>query len=60
MTETFAELFESSINKAKMYPGAIVTGQVIGIENNFVTINVNLIKSEGQIPIQQFQDVNGL
>lgn len=47
MSETFVQLFESSISKSKMYPGAIVTGKVIGIENNFVTINVGL-KSEGQ------------
>ena len=58
MVETFAELFESSLSKAKMYPGAIVTGKVIGIANDFVTINVGL-KSEGQVPIQQFQDLNG-
>lgn len=58
VTETFAELFESSLSKSKMYPGAIVTGTVIGINNDFVTINVGL-KSEGQIPVQQFHDLNG-
>lgn len=58
MVETFAELFESSLSKTKMYPGAIVTGKVIGIGHDYVTINVGL-KSEGQVPIQQFQDVNG-
>ncbi|HSX19816.1 MAG TPA: 30S ribosomal protein S1 [Gammaproteobacteria bacterium] len=58
MVETFAELFESSLSKSKMYPGAIVTGKVIGIGNDFVTINVGL-KSEGQVPIEQFQDLNG-
>lgn len=56
--ETFAELFENSLSQSKMYPGAIVTGKVIGIGNDFVTINVGL-KSEGQVPIQQFQDLNG-
>lgn len=58
MGETFAELFENSLSQSKMYPGAIVTGKVIGIENDMVTIYVGL-KSEGQVPIQQFQDVNG-
>jgi small subunit ribosomal protein S1 len=58
MVETFAELFENSLSKFKMYPGAIVTGKVIGIGNDYVTINVGL-KSEGQVPIQQFQDLNG-
>lgn len=58
MVETFAELFENSLTKSKMYPGAIVTGKVIGIGDDYVTINVGL-KSEGQVPIQQFQDLNG-
>lgn len=58
MGETFAELFENSLSKSKMYPGAIVTGKVIGIGDAFVTINVGL-KSEGYVPIQQFQDLNG-
>jgi ribosomal protein S1 len=58
MGETFAELFENSLSKSKMYPGAIVTGKIIGIENDIVTIYVGL-KSEGQVPIQQFQDING-
>jgi len=57
MGETFAELFENSTS-TKMYPGAIVTGKVIGIGNDFVTINVGL-KSEGQVPVQQFHDING-
>jgi ribosomal protein S1 len=38
MGETFAELFENSLSKSKMYPGAIVTGRIIGIENDIVTI----------------------
>lgn len=57
MGETFAELFENTTS-TKMYPGAIVTGKVIGINNDFVVINVGL-KSEGQVPIQQFHDING-
>jgi small subunit ribosomal protein S1 len=55
MSETFAELFESSLSNQKMYPGAIVTGRITGIENNFVTVNVGL-KSEGRIPLEQFQE----
>ncbi len=58
MTETFAQLFENSLSKFKMYPGAIVTGKVLNISNDYVTINVGL-KSEGQIPVQQFHDANG-
>lgn len=58
MSETFAQLFENSLSKSKMYPGAIVTGTVIGIEKDFVTINVGL-KSEGKVPLEQFRDLNG-
>jgi len=58
MIETFAQLFENSLSKSKMYPGAIVTGTVIGIEKDFVTINVGL-KSEGKVPLEQFRDLNG-
>jgi small subunit ribosomal protein S1 len=58
MTETFADLLKNSSNIAKMYPGAVVTGEVMGIENNVVRVNVGL-KSEGHIPIEQFKDANG-
>jgi small subunit ribosomal protein S1 len=54
MTESFAELFEQSITGAKMRPGAIVTGTVVAINDEWVTVHAGL-KSEGLIPAAQFR-----
>lgn len=53
MSENFAELFEASLNEVNMSAGSIVTGEVVAIENDWVTVNVGL-KSEGNIPKSQF------
>lgn len=58
VAESFQDLFESTVSKNKMYPGAIVTGKVIDIANDLVTINVGL-KSEGYVPTEQFKDADG-
>ncbi|MDH5256496.1 MAG: 30S ribosomal protein S1 [Gammaproteobacteria bacterium] len=58
MGESFAELFEQSMSKDSLQPGSIVTGQVIDIDNGYVTVNAGL-KSEGIIPIEQFFDEKG-
>ena len=58
MSESFAELFEESLKTVDMQPGAIVTGVVIDIDNEWVTVHAGL-KSEGVIPRAQFNDVNG-
>lgn len=58
MSESFAELFEESLIKTKMVPGAIITGTVVSVNNDFVIINAGL-KSEGVIPIEQFRDDHG-
>lgn len=58
MSESFAELFEESLQELEMAPGAIVTGTVIAIEDDFVIVNAGL-KSEGVIPRYQFFDDNG-
>jgi len=55
MTESFAELFEKSVAKMVMAPGAVVEGEVIDINGDFVTVNVGL-KSEAEIPAVQFKD----
>jgi len=56
MSLSFAELFDQSA--VKVYPGAIVVGRVLNIENDFVTVNVGL-KSEGYVPAGQFKDLDG-
>lgn len=58
MSESFAELFEESLQELEMAPGAIVTGTVIAIEDDFVIVNAGL-KSEGVIPRSQFVDEQG-
>ena len=58
MSESFAELFEESLKTVDMQPGAIVTGVVIDIDNEWVTVHAGL-KSEGVIPRSQFTDASG-
>jgi len=58
MSESFAELFEESLQELEMAPGAIVTGTVIAIEDDIVIVNAGL-KSEGVIPRSQFVDESG-
>jgi small subunit ribosomal protein S1 len=58
MSENFAELFEESLKTIDMQPGAIVTGVVIDIDSDWVTVHAGL-KSEGVIPKSQFVDDNG-
>ncbi len=58
MSESFAELFEESLKTVDMKPGAIVTGVVIDIDSDWVTVHAGL-KSEGVIPRSQFIDAAG-
>ena len=58
MSESFADLFEESLKTVDMKPGAIVTGVVIDIDSEWVTIHAGL-KSEGVIPRIQFLDSDG-
>ena len=58
MSESFKELFEKSIVGTQFYPGAIISATVIGIENDYVTLNAGL-KSEGIVAIEEFKDKNG-
>jgi small subunit ribosomal protein S1 len=41
-----------------MTPGSIITGTVVGIENDFVVVTAGL-KSDGVIPIDQFKNAAG-
>jgi len=58
MSESFAELFEESLKTVEMEPGSIVTGVVIDIDQDWVTVHAGL-KSEGIIPRQQFVNEEG-
>jgi len=58
MSESFAELFEESLKTIEMHPGAIVTGVVIDIDDDWITVHAGL-KSEGVIPREQFLNDRG-
>ncbi len=58
MSESFAELFEESLETIEMEPGAIVTGTVVDIDNDRVVVHAGL-KSEGNIPKSQFLNETG-
>jgi small subunit ribosomal protein S1 len=58
MNESFAELFEDSQLTVEMFPGSIISGTVVDIDNENVVVHAGL-KSEGVIPKQQFLDEEG-
>ncbi len=57
--ESFAELFAQSEVEKKMRPGAILTGVVVEVGSEYVTVNAGL-KSESAIPIEQFRNEAGV
>jgi len=58
MSESFAELFEESLKTVDMKPGSIVTGIIVDITGDWVTVHAGL-KSEGVIPRSQFVSESG-
>jgi small subunit ribosomal protein S1 len=59
MSESFADLFEESLNTIEMAPGSIVTGTVVDIDDDWVVVHAGL-KSEGVIPKNQFLNEEGI
>ncbi|TVQ68878.1 MAG: 30S ribosomal protein S1 [Oceanospirillales bacterium] len=57
MSESFADLFEESLLSLDMTPGTLVTGEVVDIDSDWVTVNAGL-KSEAVIPRSQFLNDN--
>ena len=58
MAESFAQLLEESEDNINTQPGSIISGTVVDIGKDAVVVNAGL-KSEGMIPIEQFQMDNG-
>ncbi len=58
MAESFSELFEQSLKEINMQPGSIVSGTVVDIDSDWITVHAGL-KSEGVIPKNQFLNENG-
>lgn len=58
MTESFAQLFEESLNEIETRPGSIVRGVVVAIDKDVVLVDAGL-KSESAIPAEQFKNAQG-
>ena len=58
MTESFAQLFEESLNKVHLQSGSLITGEVVHVDENIVVVYAGL-KSEAVIPVAEFQDARG-
>ncbi|PJG58641.1 30S ribosomal protein S1 [Aeromonas cavernicola] len=58
MIESFAQLFEESLNAVETRQGSIVKGTVVAIENGFVLVDAGL-KSESAIPAEEFKNALG-
>ncbi|ARD22418.1 30S ribosomal protein S1 [Shewanella japonica] len=59
MTESFADLFEQSLNELEFRPGSIVRGVVVRIENGTVLVDAGL-KSESPISADEFKNAQGV
>jgi len=59
MSESFAALLDESLSTLEMQPGSIVTGVVLDVDKEWVTVHVGL-KSEGVISLDEFRKNDGL
>ncbi|AYQ56523.1 SSU ribosomal protein S1p [Bathymodiolus thermophilus thioautotrophic gill symbiont] len=58
MSESFAELFENSVEQQNVKVGALLMGTVVAINREKAVINVGL-KSEAFVSLDQFKDPKG-
>src|SRR3954467_2388932 len=56
--ESFAALFEESLNRKEMRIGEVITAEVLSVDDNFVVVNAGL-KSESIIPADEFRNDAG-
>src|SRR5881296_2348615 len=56
--ESFAALFEESLNRKEMRIGEVITAEVVSVDENFVVVNAGL-KSESVIPADEFRNDAG-
>src|SRR4030088_2341809 len=56
--ESFAALFEESLNRKEMRIGEVITAEVVSVDDNFVVVNAGL-KSESIIPADEFRNDAG-
>ena len=58
MSESFSALLDQSLSSLDMQPGSIVSGVVLDVDNDWVTVHVGL-KSEGVISLDEFRNNEG-
>ena len=58
MSESFATLLDESLETLDMKQGSIVSGVVLDVDKDWVTVHVGL-KSEGIISLDEFRDNDG-
>ena len=58
MSESFSELLDENLSTLDMQPGTIVSGVVLDVDNDWVTVHVGL-KSEGVISLDEFRNNEG-
>src|SRR3954453_5324720 len=56
--ESFAALFEESLNRKEMRVGEVITAEVLSVDENWVVVNAGL-KSESIIPVEEFKNDAG-
>jgi small subunit ribosomal protein S1 len=56
--DSFAAMFEESLQRANMRSGEVVSAEVVRIEHNFVVVNAGL-KSEAYVPLEEFKNDQG-
>lgn len=58
MSESFAALFEESLQRAEMRTGEVISAEVVRIDHNHVVVNAGL-KSEAYVPLEEFKNDQG-
>ena len=58
MSESFSALLDESLDTLDMQPGSIVSGVVLDVDKDWVTVHVGL-KSEGIISLDEFRNNDG-
>ncbi len=58
MSESFSALLDESLSTLDMQPGSIVSGVVLDVDSDWVTVHVGL-KSEGVISLDEFRNNDG-
>tara|TARA_B100001057_G_scaffold225703_1_gene226069 strand:+ start:166 stop:1473 length:1308 start_codon:yes stop_codon:yes gene_type:complete len=58
MSESFSALLDESLGSLDMQPGSIVSGVVLDVDKDWVTVHVGL-KSEGVVSLDEFRNNDG-